>query len=542
MSKYNAEKEKLKAREREALAVQARVEDFLKRNPGHKKPITRRDFLAIGAIESAAFVMMPSILSQIMLEKAARAAGCPQFTSHPYIPLLIIDGAGGFSIPGNWVPLENTYDAGGNLVASNLMSGAGYAPVGLGSNSSGITLDSRWGLQMPIAATGITPTTPSMNVGRTVTGNGAVLSKALDGMQQMLTPDTNGLDPKNNIQQGAVWFSSTSDSGGNPVSPGQLLTKLGMTGLLVKVAGNDNTETGHSSGTPAYSVDSTAKALQLSSFKDLQGALSYGQAFKNMPKKYLDALASAISKMSSSQKTKFQGMKYGDDATVLGQDVLGLGTLGNCGYQRNQAFTGATPGIDPTADSRVKDAMTGNPAGTIPGGDVVFATLIYNLLQKNVGVAGFTVGGCDYHDQSQTSGDAKDFEIGVRIGQYLKLAHLMGVPAAVMVYTDGGISANAGTRQWAGDNNDTSGIVLVTYNPDSAGGAFKFAKTQIQGYKNGGAENKGPINASVQKAGLVVAANILELSGQAARIDELFGVAGVTDIRSPDQILFRKTG
>jgi hypothetical protein len=526
----NKEKLKQQALEREKQQVDAKVADFMRRNPDHKMPVTRRDFLAIGAIQASAFVVLPSILSQVMLARTARAAAanCPVYQAHPFIPLLIIEGAGGFSLPGNWVPLDGAF---------NPLAGAGYSVMGLGANSGNLTLDTKYGLPMARASAGLAPTNANF---RGLTGNGGVLSKVLDGMEQKLTPDGSGKDPKANISQGGLWFSSTSDSSSNMISPTMLLTRMGMTGQLIKVAGSNGTDSGSNSQV-AYDVDSTAKALRIGRFQDLQGALSYGPAFASLPKKYLDALAKAITGMTGAQKDKFRGMQYGEDAQLLGHEVLGLGTLGQCGYERNESFTGPVPGIDPQQDANARLALTGSATGTINNGDVAFATIIFNLLQKNIGVAGFTIGGCDYHSGNQTDGDQKDFEIGVRIGTYFKLASLMGVPAACMVYTDGGISSRGGTRTWAGDNNNTSGAVLITYNPS---GAFQFAKPQIQAYRSGGAENKGILGASPQLAGLAVAANILELSGRANLLDSLVQVSGAVSVRTSDydKLLFRRAG
>ena len=80
--------------------------------------------------------------------------------------------------------------------------------------------------------------------------------------------------------------------------------------------------------------------------------------------------------------------------------------------------------------------------------NVLTAGIVGNVLMQNTGPGTITISHCDYHDGTRVSGDSKDFEIGFEIGRAVELAHRMGKPLFIQILSDGGVSAEPGTRIW----------------------------------------------------------------------------------------------
>ena len=107
------------------------------RHQNHKKPVTRRDFLAQGFLTGSATVMAPSILGLLLNPRVARAlspdidalkALCNITAGAGKIPFICFDLAGGANIAGSNVLVGQQ---GGQL---DLLSTAGYSKLGLPGN------------------------------------------------------------------------------------------------------------------------------------------------------------------------------------------------------------------------------------------------------------------------------------------------------------------------------------------------------------------------------------------------------------------------
>jgi len=74
---------------------------------GHKKPVTRREFLNYGMIPFAASAFMPNWLQLFSPERslAQVGAGCPAAGSN-MIPFIQLNLAGGAGLMANYVPMD----------------------------------------------------------------------------------------------------------------------------------------------------------------------------------------------------------------------------------------------------------------------------------------------------------------------------------------------------------------------------------------------------------------------------------------------------
>lgn len=93
------------------------------------------------------------------------------------------------------------------------------------------------------------------------------------------------------------------------------------------------------------------------------------------------------------------------------------------------------------------------------------AAVAGQVINDLAGVGNISLNGYDYHDGSRTSGDQKDLEAGILIGQLLKYAHLKHKPLVIYVFTDGGMVADPLTGAWVGDRGQTAISFMLVYNP-----------------------------------------------------------------------------
>src|SRR5262245_64853432 len=98
----------------------------LLRLEGHRRPVTRRDFLGRGLISGAGIVLAPSLLSFLVPRKAAaQFAACSLSTGAGKSPFLCLDLAGGANLAGSNVLVGG---AGGQ---TDFLNAGGYSLLGL---------------------------------------------------------------------------------------------------------------------------------------------------------------------------------------------------------------------------------------------------------------------------------------------------------------------------------------------------------------------------------------------------------------------------
>jgi hypothetical protein len=166
---------------------------------------------------------------------------------------------------------------------------------------------------------------------------------------------------------------------------------------------------------------------------------------------------------------------------------------------------------------------------------VVFASVIMNTLKRHTGPGVLTFGGCDYHDSTQATGDAKDLEIGQYLGRAFQTAHLFQKPLFVQIITDGGVYARENTRIWQGDSGDKSMTVFGYYHPTKMPTHIN-KKIQIGNYVDGqGVDRSTLIGDKPIMGAYVTLANYLNVAG---KIDLFNKVApGIFSTSELDKVL-----
>jgi hypothetical protein len=311
------------------------------------------------------------------------------------------------------------------------------------------------------------------------------------------------------LRFGSFCHISQDDSSVNHSSCVALASAAGLGGSLI--SGGVGLTDANSGGNSDLAVDDPShKPMQVQSLNDFMDAVSYGPALKDLPQRGLKALAQAAQTLSAEQVKALAGMTGADQ----------LAALSACGYQKNLAYaSGPVTGIDPRADDIFKKIYTIDQNTDPTNAEAVFAGVVMNVLRGNCGPGVLTVDGCDYHTGVQADGDAKDLQIGQEIGRAVEAASQLGKPLFLQILTDGGISADSGTRNWNGDAGDKGMTVIGYFNPQAAPAQLRF---QIGAFADGqSADRETAVGSDPSLAAFGVFANYLNVCGMLGSFDDI---------------------
>jgi len=462
--------------------------NLLKHLEGHQLK-TRRDFISHGLMAGMATVMAPTLLSALKINSAyALDCGPASSTIVNGIPILIFDLAGGSNIPGSNVIVGK---AGGQLDFMTSYETLGL-PQDMHPKNSG-QINTELGLAFH-ADSGIL---------RGILGTTAATTRA-------------------KVDGGVFCAISNDDTQNNPHNPAYWLTKAGAVGDISQLTGTENTESGGNSAIPPSSLIPTLKPVVINSPKDALNLINIGRLGTLFGTDKSTKLLKAIENMSADRVAKFDRRSLPDQ----------IKELVNCGYiQSKDALNRFLPqNIDPTLDTNVTAAFNnlndGNQRKT--------ATIAKMVLDGHIGVGTITIGGCDYHTDERSTGEAKDFQIGDLIGRALELAARKQKDILIYVVTDGGVSSNmkidasAGGRGklgWGGDNGIRSASFMLYYRNSGRATLRQNNTRQIGAFKDSANidATASLISNSVTNLSKAIVANYLALSGKEGTLADVVG-------------------
>jgi hypothetical protein len=444
----------------------------------HKRPVTRRDFLAAGMLSSTGMVLAPAWLGALLRARRADATLAPDIqamlaqgqcnvpTAASGIAFICFDLAGGANLVGSEVLVGQQ---GGQ---TNFLSTAGYELLGVPGNmvpsASGANIDPSLGLLWQADGAikrGIlsVATTPATAAGT----SGAVLCA-----------------------------ESQNDTTANPHNPMYGIAMAGANGLLLDLIGTESTVSGGNSEAPAALINPALQPTTINQPSDATGLVSTGGASA-------DALSVAVLE----SQTRISG---GSAPFVSGNESSIGGAL--------SAPSGSTPGVqlytaaDPnqaTDDTTLKNQVRcqfaksaytadafGNPSALDPtqdplivgGASPIFtaaeinsnsdaaatATVMKLVIDGYAGAGTIAMGGFDYHDGTRATGETRNFQAGQMIGAVLEYAQRKGKPVMIYVISDGSLSSNLmvdnsaagrGKLGWQGDNAAVASTFFLVYSP-----------------------------------------------------------------------------
>jgi hypothetical protein len=497
------------------------------RHPDHRRPVTRREFLAQGVRGATATVAGLSVYSLFADPRAARAALAPDIqalaTGAPcflqgaagMIPFICFDLAGGGNIAGSNVLIGGP---GGQL---DFLSTAGYSRLGLPGNmvpnssaGAGSFVDQTLGVAFHSDSGHLRGIKQRVAVTTAANTNGAIFA-------EMSQNDTglNMLNPMYGIYT----------SGYGVLNPGR-----GNAGSLLALIGTESTISGGNSEAPSYMIDPTVPPTKVSKASDVTGLVSTGQLVGLLSQNDAVSVLESVERISADKLAAVN--------TLLGpsQDAV-VKDLVQCGYvsAANQVnlFGNASTTLNPNLDPQIV-----GPAGIFTQAeyqaDMNFqaTAAVMKMVVNGYAAAGtIEMGGYDYHDGTRATGEARDLEVGQCIGACLEYAARMGQPLMIYVFTDGSVVSSGmvddsvggrGKGVWVSDNESTAATYFLVYNPTGRPVAIS---NQIGNYTAAGNVNttSSPGANAPNLLTEMVVLNYMALNGAAGAFQSLQWAGGV---------------
>lgn len=379
---------------------------------GHKKPVTRRDFLSAGIIPFAANLFVPNWVSMILGNQAQAADDCPVPLS--LIPMVTVSLSGGAAMGANYVP----QNAARQPIAS-------YNKMGLGNN------------QVPIErAFGNAP----------FAGNG--ISKFLTGIKSKASAATMG-------KTAFIGFcvDSQNDTNQNKFDVSGAVTKAGLVGTNLPNIGNRNTRTGMNQSA-GFAVPPAPLVVQ--NYSALLSSIGYTASLSTaLNANQKNSLVKLMSNLTETQTRKIATLNSGETVKTV---------LDCAGIKNVDVMAKGASIVDPRSNATFA-GVWGIAANTANNNrELLFGSMVYNTLLGQAGAANIELGGYDYHDGSRTSGDTRDLDAGTEVGRILESASVLGKPVMIMVVSDGSVYSNASDDRaagWAGDRGH--GVAYLFY-------------------------------------------------------------------------------
>jgi hypothetical protein len=498
----------IKSRPKRALGLNEPL-----RHGSHKKPVTRRDFLAQGFTTGAATVVAPAALTAMLNPRRAAALNdgldtvardvCGITGGAGKIPFVCFDLAGGANIAGSNVLVGKE---GGQL---DFLSTQGYSKLGLPGN--------------------MLPNNATTNFVNTEFGLAFHSDSAfLRGMLEKTSATTRAF-----VNGAVIAARSENDTGNNPHNPMYGLAKYGVKGELLTLIGSQNSESGGNSMAPAMMVDPAFRPTKIDRVSDVTGLVDTGEVATILSPKDTVRTLETMYKITEDKMARV-GTGLADDATVE--------TRFKCSYLKtaDTVETFSDPAsLNPSLDTRITTLFGANF-----GGDGEFqktASVMKLVIDGNAGAGTISMGGFDYHTGDRATGEARDLRAGRCIGACLEYAALVGRPVMLYVFSDGSLSSNGmvddsvggrGKGQWTGDNQQTAAAFFLVYNPqgrptllETGGGA---ARHQQIGYYSANGDvvtSSSPAANNVNLLVQTVLLNYMALHGQEGQFNGLFGNA-----------------
>ncbi len=448
---------------------------------GHKKPVTRREFMGYGMIPFAVRALVPGALGLMATSPKAWADGvvCAPPASD-IVPFITLNLEGGAGIMANLVPR----DASGALLSDMTKMGLGNSVAGNGG-----------GVNLPLASEFGVNSWAGLR-------NGNLISNMLTGIRQTSTQAT-----RDKTALVSFCVRSRDDSGENRFDASGMAFRAGVIGSMIPNLGSRNNTTGINQ--QAASI-SPPVPLRVASFNDVAGSIGYTRSLSdNLTKPQKEKLANLVSKLSAEQSRKFASI----NSTKQVQDLV------TCAGIKNVDLTvlgGAA--VDPITQNAGVATVWGITAATAVNNESrVFGTMVYNAIVGNAGTVNLERGGYDYHTGNRTTGNQRDLEAGQVIGRILETAAVLNKKVCLYLTSDGAVQSDSANQtpdtSWTGDRGEAGSAIVFMFDPAGR-------PATPNGYQVGSfvaaqaADGSSVIGADPETAAQAVFANYLKFAGK----------------------------
>lgn len=447
--------------------------------PNHRRPRTRREFLAQGfsAGGAAAFLggglagLASSAAQSLNLYTDDELGSCGlDGSSSRKVPFISFDLAGGANMAGSNVLV------GGQGGQMDFLSTAGYNKQGLpGDMIPGGT------------ETALFEPNPDSNGDNTDTTLGLAFhadSAFLRGIKASTSAEARA-----NINGAVIPARSENDTGNNPHNPMYAIARIGkdrndadpgaLTGQLLSLIGSRNSMSGGNSMAPAQYIDADLTPTKIDRPQDVVGLVSVGDFGNLLSEQQVVDVMERVARISEG--------KINNVNTLLSDDSVVREKL-RCTYLENAYNSDIyrNPGVlNPLSDDDIV-GTGGIFAGLDANGNPVIsdrefqktASVMKLVIDGNpypYAAAGtIAMGGYDYHGGGRSTGEVRDFRAGRCMGACLEYAHRKGRPLMLYVSSDGSLSSNGqiedtplgrGKGMWTSDNQQTAASFFLVYDP-----------------------------------------------------------------------------
>lgn len=404
-------------------------------HPDHRRPRTRREFLAQGFMAGSAYVVAPSLLSLLGVNRANAQASCALTGAGAgKIPFIGIDLAGGANIAGSNVMI------GGPGGQEDMLNEQGYMRLGL-------PLD-----MTPLNSQLANPFDRTMNL--VFHFDSAMLA----GILSKASPTTLA-----KVEGVIVSSRSANDTQNNPLNPMYGIYRAGADGGLLSLIGTQNSDSGGNSIMPMSMFDPAVRPTKIDRPSDVRGLVDTGKLTDLLGSTGAGNVASAIQSISALKVEQIQ-----EDQAV--KDLV------NCAYQQSSdliTLFGDPAALDPELDPMIVGAGGVFSAGELNQSEFrKTASVMKLVLEGHAGAGTLEFGGYDYHDGTRQTGEARDFRAGQAIGAIFEYAERNPLVGDVMVYlfSDGSVFSDGeadngsnGKFVWRGDNSGSGVSVMMVY-------------------------------------------------------------------------------
>lgn len=473
----------------------------------HRKPVTRRDFLASGLMGMSTMALGSTAMA-LMSNKAWAQANCATtgafyIGDKGHVPFLCIDCAGGMNI------------AGGNAIMGQAASGFQREVGSIQSDFRKLGIPD----EFHPSRSGMIDNSMGLKFHST--------SGILEGMNEVLSLKPGETKDLRNYVDGVIIGAVTNDdTQTNPINTVYMAHKAGAKGDLVQLVGTANSVSGGNSVSPTDQIDLTKKPSQLTTFNSSSGLLSIGNNImgsnflnatgpggQGRMQRFMQILARAGSSHRESISSRSQALK--DEINKYEQRLSGVDSVFN-------RFSPAELNpVTSTDQSRaILESTYGKTITTFTSNEAQSANIINLLTKRVVGAATISVGGGDYHDGTAMSGFNKDREIGRYIGWAFRVAAARNVPCFIHVFTDGAVIGDAAGQVdpnlqsrtvWRSDDGTRSAALMLVFNPKKqrqvVGGDDEYSNFFLQ--KQGGVNSTRQIGYFKAGGGNVLDAHSL---------------------------------
>lgn len=481
----------------------------------HRRPRTRREFIAQGFQAGMATVMGTSFLGAAGWSNSARALSIPQqviddcgirFDGAGKIPFICFDLAGGANIAGSNVLVGGR---GGQL---DFLDTAGYSKQGLPSD---------------MTPQSVNPDSPDNSYIDTRLG---LAFHSDSGFLRGIIERTS-VATQAQINGAVIAARSENDTGNNPHNPMYGINLAGARGSLLALCGSRSSESGGNSMAPSMLINNEVRPTKVDRPSDVTGLVDVGDLVGLLSEEEVVAVMETMYHMS---KNKMDRMSTSE---VLRQ-ALPCKYLESAGLA--ERFSNPAS-LDPLLDLSINGPIFSSEELANDREFRKTASVMKLVIEGYAGAGTITMGGYDYHTGERGTGEGRDLRAGRCMGACLEYAARLGKPLMMYVFSDGSVFSNGmiddmpegrGKGVWTGDNQQTASSFFLVYNPGSRpqliADSFGTARHQQIGFMRASGDvdtASSPAANNVNQLVQTVVLNYMALHGEQGRFADLFSPA-----------------